>query len=319
MQIATRIQGVTGGGSLDWRAVTAPVPANWSHIDYGNGRWVAIGNGAPSGYSGLAATSTDNGEAWTYTSLPIPSFPVLCFKFFSKVGLFIGMGASVFWTTADGVNFNWYSGPAATGGGNSWQALGEFANRLCALSSYSSTGTLDGFSWSAVGGVSSVAAPSGTQIACGPSVAMSARSSNQYLRTSDGIGWGLVSAATGSFAEADYGLGAFFATGTTAGQFWKSTDAGISSWSLITAPESYGIVAKIKANANAVVAVGRPVSAAVKAAVSLDGNLFAMTGPLLSGHGISGLSANGRRFIGVGYAGATPPYWSNSFHILDIP
>jgi hypothetical protein len=102
MQIATRIQGVTGGGSLDWRAVTAPVPANWSHIDYGNGRWVAIGNGAPSGYSGLAATSTDNGETWTYTSLPIPSFPVLCFKFFSKVGLFIGMGASVFWTTADG-------------------------------------------------------------------------------------------------------------------------------------------------------------------------------------------------------------------------
>jgi hypothetical protein len=148
---------------------------------------------------------------------------------------------------------------------------------------------------------------------------MSARSGNQYLRTSDGISWGLLTASTGSFAEADFGLGAFFATGTTAGQLWKSADAGLSSWSLITAPESYGIVAKIKANSNGVVAVGRPISAAVKAAVCLDGASFAMTAPLLSGHGINGLSANGKRFIGVGYAGTSAPYWSSSFHILDIP
>ncbi len=328
MQIATRIQGVTGGGALQWRPVVVPQLSGGypAKIVYGNGRWLML---AFMGGYYAPFVSADNGETWVMgTFAPLTGYGGPAVEYLPDAGLFVCTNVSAFFTSADGLMWNWYSPPGAIANAHH---QGVFKGKLLGCFSNKSTRTTDGFSWTAA--VTLPSNPSGGSydytkpLACSPDRALYIPNSPSYWATDDGVSFALQSAPAGViFGNPAYGFGQFFVTDSTGAvptnKLHKSTSGLTGSWQTMTLPAAIERGSCIDTNDAAVVALSQFPTGGLppKAALSLDGgNSWEMTGPCgtaqIQPRALKGV---GRRFIAAGPS-VTPPYSNNTIYILDVP
>lgn len=316
-----------GGGIQQWRQVTVPALAGGYPIKivYGNGRWLMI---AWMGYN-APLVSIDNGETWTIGSFfPLSGSGSAAVEYLPEAGLFVCTAPSVFFTSSDGLSWNWYTPPSVVSG---YHYQGIFKDRLLGFfNSNQATCTSDGFSWSVP--VTVPPNPSGGSydytkpIACSLDRALVMPNSASYWATDDGISFAIQSAPAGIvFGNPAHGFGSFFATDSTGvvptNKIHKSTTGLTGSWQTITLPGPIERGSPICATDAAVVALSQyPIAgAAPSAAVSLDGQSWTMTGPCGNAqYQPRALKGVGKRFIAGGPT-LNPPYTTDKIYILDIP
>ncbi len=320
-----------GGTVQQWRQVTVPALSGGYPVKiiYGNDRWLMI---AYIGGYYQPLVSTDNGETWAAGSFsPLSGFGSPAVEYFPGSGLFVCTNTSAFFTSSTGLGWNWYTPPTVDGkyvGGYHFQGI--FKDRLLGFfSSNQTTSTSDGFSWAAP-----VTLPPNTKggsydytkpIACGPDRALITPYSAGYWATDDGISFTIQSAPDGIvFGNAAHGFGSFFATDSTGtvptNKIHKSTTGLTGSWQTTTLPGVLERGAGISATEAAVVALSQyPVAgSAPRAAISLEGHIWSMTGPCGNAqYQPRTLKGVGKRFIAGGPT-ITPPYTTDKIYILDV-
>ena len=206
---------------INWTSHSMGLAKSWTKIAYGNGRFVAVSDGANSGYLASAAAtavSTDDGVTWTQTPFPVANISALTFGNGKFVALTSNPSSAL--TSTDGTHWTSQSLPFS----DSWQDI-TYGNGFYLALAHSPAGTTtiatspDGVIWNK-GAISSSQAWGRIAFGNGKFVALSFMGNTSAV-SSDGITWDLAitPADTYGINNLVYGNGIFaaFTTGAVNG------------------------------------------------------------------------------------------------------
>jgi hypothetical protein len=213
-----------GGGQSDgaqgtpWREVSFPTQAGtgYNAVAYGNGRWVAVGNG-------VTATSTD-GTTWSVQSLApsAPNYGNAAMSFAN--GLFVSAGSGIS-TSSDGVAWSTTMLADAQGlgasafGGGTWVVLD---NRFLTEDAFAVWTSQDAAHWTSV--VTTIPYAELGAIAYGNGQFVAVAWGSFVATSPDGAHWTMQSFPTqDGLSAVAFGNG-FFLAGGTSGPAYRSAD-----------------------------------------------------------------------------------------------
>ena len=123
--VAPPLTGAVGSSTLSvWKVASAPSPVgSWSAVDFANGQWIALGNGA-------AVAVSPDGSAWTEYPVPLGSWKSVTYG----NGQFVAL-SSVNASPEEMVSTNGMNWSPVTALAGQWAALTFGAGRFVAVSS----------------------------------------------------------------------------------------------------------------------------------------------------------------------------------------
>ena len=211
---------------LECKGSTMPSSSNWSSVTYGNGRFVAVGNG-----SNTAAYSTD-GITWTAVTMPSSGHWISATYGNGRFVAVASRDTTAAYST-DGITWTAVTMPSS--GHWSFVTYGNGKFVAVAYGSNTAAYSTDGITWTAATMPSSSGWKFGTY-GNGKFVAVT-DNRNKAAYSTDGITWTAVTMpSSGSWSSVTYGNGRFVAVGNGSNTAAYSTD-GIT-WTAATLPSS---------------------------------------------------------------------------------
>ncbi len=208
----------TGNGSnlaissdgINWTSGTMPESDYWETLIYGNGKFIAAGT------NGDHVAVSSDGISWTGGTMPPPhpSYFTWAWQIAYGNGMFVALGGDQFATSSDGIN--WATSSLPTSAAN-WSSF-IYANGIFVGTNNNShtIESSDGINWTA----ENVPSPmnSGTAIVYGNNmfilIGSDSLGHNRFATSSDGINWSLGNSPTiDSWSSIAYGNGTFIAVG----------------------------------------------------------------------------------------------------------
>ncbi len=195
-----------------WNVATAPSPTgSWYAVDFGDGRFVAVGHGAD------VAVSSD-GATWVEQSAPAGSWRTVTYGDGEFLALSSASAAAEEMVSTNGVNWTTKPGPVGP-----WTSVTYGAGRFVAVSSNGQIVTsTDGVQWSEAWhhknyDLTSVAYGAGHFVATDVAMGATIISSNgvdwsRILPLKAGVTWGAVAYGNGNFVQFDASGSGYIAT-----------------------------------------------------------------------------------------------------------
>jgi sugar lactone lactonase YvrE len=105
--VAPPVTGAVGSSTLSvWKVASAPSPVgSWSAVDFANGQWIALGNGA-------AVAVSPDGSAWTEYPVPLGSWKSVTYGNGQFVALSSVNASPEEMVSTNGVNWSPVTAPA---------------------------------------------------------------------------------------------------------------------------------------------------------------------------------------------------------------